>query len=94
MSQVALVLIKDATVDARQVGTATFYSQRGVLVTSPDEAIGIEVSLPRSQSSGYPVGRYYISGESFDRDQYGRPCFGKRGLHLIPAPAAAPAPVK
>ncbi len=84
--QVAVVLIKDATVDSRKVGDNTFYSQRGVLQTGPDEALGIEVSLRRGQEP-YAPGRYTFDGESFDRDKYGRPCFSSRGLKLMPLAA-------
>jgi hypothetical protein len=86
MPSVAIVLIKDATVDSRRVGENTFYSQRGFLLTGDGEALGIEVSLPRGMNGGYSTGQYHIAGASFDRDQYGRPCFGKRGLSLVPAP--------
>ncbi len=91
MAQVAVVLIKDATVDARRIGENTFYSQRGFLLTGDGEALGIEISLSRDmKGSGYSTGSYNIGGASFDRDQYGRPCFGKRGLVLIPVPGVAP----
>lgn len=86
MAQVAKVVIRDAAVTPRTVGAMTFYSQEGFLRTSADEALKIEISLPRGNTSGYPTGEYFIAGESFDRDGYGRPAFGKRGLHLIPVP--------
>jgi hypothetical protein len=87
--QVAVVVIKDAAIQSRKVGDYTFQSQQGYLCTSADEVIGIDVSLPRNEP-GYPPGRYFIGGQSFDRDQYGRPTFAKRGLYLIPVPVAVP----
>lgn len=86
--QVAKVIIRDAGVDTRQFGGKEFHSQTGILSTGPDESLTIEISLPRGQKP-YEVGTYMIDGRSFDRDQYGRPCFGKRGLYLVPAPKGA-----
>lgn len=87
---VAKVVIKDAAVAQRRVGDNVFESQTGFLVCSEDESLKIEISLPRDaagRSVQYAPGVYFIGGASFDRDQYGRPTFGKRGLHLIPVPA-------
>lgn len=85
--QVAKVLIKDPTIQRRTVGTNTFESQTGFLILSEEETLKIEVSLPRD-TPAYSAGMYYLGGPSFDRDQYGRPVIGKRGLHLVPVPAA------
>lgn len=79
----AKVIIRDATVNSRQFGNREFFSQVGFLETGSGEVLRIEVSLPDSVKAGYPVGQYAIAGESFDKDQYGRPAFGKRGLFLV-----------
>lgn len=85
---VAKVIIKDPTVAQRRVGDNVFESQTGFLMTSEDESLKIEISLPRDagRSVQYGAGTYFIGGASFDRDQYGRPTFGKRGLYLTPVP--------
>lgn len=80
---IAKVVIRDATVNKREFGNREFRSQTGFLETGTGETLRIEVSLPDSVKDGYPVGNYAIAGESFDKDQYGRPGFGKRGLFLV-----------
>lgn len=90
--QLAVVYIKDPEVETRTVGANTFHSQRGLLRTSEDESMAIEIPLRRG-AAGYPAGAYYLGGASFDRDQYKRLCIAKSGLDLIPVPAqGAPAP--
>lgn len=79
----ARVIVRDATVSSRQFGNREFHSQVGFLETGTGETLRIEISLPESLKGGYPVGQYFIAGESFDKDQYGRPTFGKRGLYLV-----------
>jgi hypothetical protein len=79
---VAKVVVRDATVAKRQVGNREFRNQFGFLDTGTGETLRIEIPLPDSVKDGYPVGEYAIAGESFDKDQYGRPCFGRRGLFL------------
>ena len=79
----AKVVIRDATVSKREFSSREFRSQVGFLETGTGETLRIEISLPDAVKEGYPVGNYAISGESFDKDQYGRPCFGKRGLFLV-----------
>lgn len=81
---VAVVHISNAEVLERKHGDMKFRSQVGLLETADGEALRIEVSLPRDLDNGYPVGKYHIGGASFDKDSYGRPCFGKRGLYLVP----------
>jgi hypothetical protein len=90
MLSLALVVISDPKLEERTFGANVFTSQTGFLQAQEGESLKIEISLPRGHG-GYPAGRYYIAGASFDRDNYGRPCFGKRGLHLLPAPAASKA---
>jgi len=82
---VAVVHVRDATVSSRQHGNMTFRSQVGLLETADGETLRIEISLPREQEVGYPVGRYFIGGASLTKDAYGRPAFGNRGLFLVPA---------
>lgn len=86
-SRLAEVVIKDAEVVNRQVGEMTFHSQWGLLVTSDEETLAIEIQLGRGRSA-YPAGRYHIGGRSFDRDKYKRPCFASTGLELIPIPGS------
>lgn len=88
--QAAVVVIKDPSVEERRVGDNKFLSQVGFLRTSEDESLKIEISLPRGHA-GYAAGVYQLAGQSFDRDQYGRPSFGKRGLYLVPVSAAGQA---
>ena len=83
MSVAAKVVIRDATVSKREFGSREFRNQTAFLETGTGESLRIEVSLPDSVKDGYPAGVYAIAGESFDKDQYGRPCFGKRGLFLV-----------
>lgn len=85
MSKAAKVVISDATVNKREFGNREFRSQNGFLVTGTGETLRIEISLPDAVKEGYPVGNYEIAGESFDKDNYGRPMFGKRGLFLVAA---------
>lgn len=87
MSKLAVIVIRDPSVEQRQAGSFTFHTQKGFLRTSEDESLAIEVSLPRGHA-GYPPGTYHIGGESFTRDQYNRPAFG-RALSLIPVSAVA-----
>jgi len=87
MAKLAVVLIKDAKVDSRQVGSNTFQSQKGVLVLGEDEAMSIEISLRRDREP-YPVGRYLVGAGSFDRDQYHRPMISRTGLELVPVEEA------
>lgn len=84
----ARVLIRDATVNKREFGNREFRSQVGFLETGTGETLRIEISLPDSVKDGYPAGAYTLAGESFDKDQYGRPTFGKRGLFLVAVPTA------
>jgi hypothetical protein len=88
-ASVARVVIRDATVHKRQFGNREFKNQVGFMETGTGESLRIEVSLPDAMTEGYPPGVYQIGGESFDKDQYGRPAFGKRGLYLVPVPKAA-----
>jgi hypothetical protein len=83
MSKAARVIIRDATVQKRQFGNREFRNQNGFLETGTGETLRIEISLPDAFTEGYPVGNYEIAGESFDKDNYGRPMFGKRGLFLV-----------
>lgn len=82
---VAKVVIRDATVQSRDFGNRTFRNQVGFVETGSGEVLRIEVPLPDGMKEGYPAGTYTIAGESFDKDQYGRLCFGKRGLFLTAA---------
>lgn len=86
MSSAAKVIIRDATVNKREFSNREFRNQVGFLETGTGEALRIEISLPDGLKDGYPVGSYAIAGESFDKDQYGRPMFGKRGLFLVALP--------
>lgn len=83
MSKAARVVIMDATVNKREFSNREFRSQNGFLETGTGETLRIEISLPDGLKDGYKAGTYEIAGESFDKDQYGRPCFGKRGLYLV-----------
>jgi len=86
--QTAKVVIRDGAVSTREFGNRQFRNQVGFLETGTGEALRIEISLPDAVKDGYPVGQYAIAGESFDKDQYGRPTFGKRGLFLVALPKA------
>lgn len=85
---VAKVHIRDPKVSSRQFGNRTFKNQVGFMETGTGESLRVEISLPDEVES-YPAGAYFIGGESFDKDQYGRPAFGKRGLFLVPVPKGA-----
>jgi hypothetical protein len=83
--QQAKIIIRNAALIPVRFGERVFHIQKGILQISEEESMGIDISLPRDiEDKGYPVGTYFIGGQSIDRDSYGRLVFSKRGLYLVP----------
>lgn len=85
--QVAKVVIHDATVHERKIGDFLMRSQVGFLQVSQHVAHEIQVRVPDS-GVPYQTGAYLIGSETFRTDDYGRLTISKKGLELIPVPAA------
>lgn len=86
MSQVAKVVIHDATVHERKIGDYNMRSQVGYLQISAHVAHEIQLRVP--DAGPYAPGSYFVGAESFRTDDYGRLTVSKRGVVLVPEPKA------
>lgn len=86
MSQIAKVVIVDATVIERKIGDYNLRAQVGYLKVSEHVSHEIQVRVP--DSGPYAAGVYHIGAETFRTDDYGRLTISKRGVVLVPEPKA------
>lgn len=80
--QLASVRIEDGTVHTRTVGSNTFRYQEGLLSAAVGETLLVQVSVDRDAVPLAP-GRYFVSGGSFAKDEYGRIKMKQYGLELM-----------